>query len=63
VRPVKSVDELARDGIFDSDEELEELVVVRTVVLDTDVSSLITKRQLPARLGALLTDRLFSITS
>ena len=36
-------------------------VVVRTVVLDTDVSSLITERQLLARLGALLTDRLFSI--
>lgn len=33
-----------------------------TVVLDTDVSSLIIKQQLPRRLAALLTDRLLSIT-
>jgi predicted nucleic acid-binding protein len=35
---------------------------VSTVVLDTDVSSLIIKRQLSSRLAALLADRLLSIT-
>ena len=35
---------------------------MRTVVLDTDVSSLIIKRQLSARLAAALADHLLSIT-
>lgn len=63
VRPIESVDELAGEGIFDTDEELGEFllvgvgraegssrIVVQASVLDTDVASPVFKLKLPSGL-------------
>lgn len=62
-QPIRSADDLACDGIFETDEELEEFLTctyaarradlawpVDRVVLDTDVASRSFKRQLPPQL-------------